>query len=201
MSKEEAQNVLNSLNPFFNKTLVKSTIRRGITFEKGIYFWFADEYALRRLNIPLEPLYQIFKNTECLYLIYIGIGPKSPNTKQILKERICKCHLGNGIRQSTLRQSISALLEHNPFNSRVGKDMKIFLEPTLESEITNLINEHFSVGFIKHNEPWEIEKGFIQTYEPPINLDGNRLGWFYDTMKRKRDNHREFGKANVRCSF
>jgi hypothetical protein len=184
---------------FFFKPLDKKTIRKDINFKAGVYFWFTDEQALKKLKIEKNGnLFQIVRENEPLFLIYIGIGPSNGEVKrQFLKDRITNCHLGKLINKSTFRQSISALLEHKPFNKKIGKNIKIFVESGSESDISDLIKSSFSLAIIQHSEPWTIEKGLIQTYKPPINLAGNEAGWFYDRMKEKRDKHRELGKVNL----
>ena len=184
---------------FFCNPIDKGTIRNKINFKAGVYFWFTNEESLKKLDIPIcDKLFRIEGCNKPLYLIYIGIGPSNKNSKQFLKKRIASNHLGNKICNSTLRQSISALIGHTPSNKKVGKNMKIFVERDLEKEITDLITNTFSFGVIEHNEPWTIENKFIQTYQPPINLAGNQNGWFYSSMKERRDIHRERGKTDVR---
>jgi hypothetical protein len=184
---------------FFCNPIDKRTIRNGINFKAGVYFWFTNGQSLEKLKIPIsDKLFRIERDNKPLYLIYIGIGPSNENSKQVLKKRIASNHLGNKICNSTLRQSISALIGHKPFNKKVGKNMKIFVESDSEREITDLITNTFSFGVLEHNAPWTIENKFIQTYEPPINLAGNQNGWFYISMKKRRDIHRERGKKNVR---
>jgi hypothetical protein len=185
---------------FFEPILDKAVIRNNISFQSGIYFWFVNEASLNRLKIPMSSnLYWIYKNNQNFYLIYIGIGPSNQNVRrQFLKDRITKCHLGKYINQSTLRQSISALLEHKPYNKMVGQNMKIFIEPDLESEITDFIINGLSIGVLKHDEPWTIEGEFIQNYNPPINLRGNQNGWFFNEMSLKRANHRAIGAEDIR---
>ncbi len=187
---------------FFEPILDKAVIRNNIDFQKGIYFWFVNEASLNRLNIPINSnLHWVYRNNQTLYLIYIGIGPSNQNVRrQFLKDRITKCHLGKHINQSTLRQSISALLEHRPYNKMVGQNMKIFIEKDLESEITDFISNGFSLGVLGHDEPWSIEGEFIHNYNPPINLSGNQNGWFYNEMSLRRATHRAIGAEDIRES-
>lgn len=185
---------------FFEPLLDKRNIRSGIDFKRGVYFWFANEKSLSVLQIPLcSNLYWISKSNQKFYLIYIGIGPSNQNVrKQFLKDRITKCHLGKHISRSTLRQSISALLGHRPYNKQVGKNTKIFIEPGLEREISDLISSGLSIGVLKHLEPWTIEGKYLQDFNPPLNLRGNQNGWFFNELTQKRKVHREIGERNFR---
>jgi hypothetical protein len=206
------------LDLIISTPVTKKAVRDNIQKTHGVYFWFANQHALQSLGIPATApqLYtldagslhlvggnQIVVNngilSEPYYLVYIGLGPSSVKVKkQFLKQRIANCHLGNYITNSTFRQSLSSLLEHNPFLHQVGQRMKIFVDHQDEHEITQLITNNFVLGVKYDNAPWLIEGGLIAEHEPPINLQGNGNGWFHGNMQATRANHRALAALDVR---
>ncbi len=175
---------------FFSRPSDKSFIRKQIDFKRGVYFWFCDENALTSLKIPISKKLHSFElDGQTHYLLYIGIGPRNEFVKtQFLKDRLTKCHLGKRINQSTLRQSISALLGYHAYKKVVGKKgkKKVFIEKDDEYSLSKFMVEHFSIGIIRNEEPWEVEDELITQYSPPINLDGNQSGWYFPCMSYAR---------------
>jgi hypothetical protein len=70
--------------------------------------------------------------------------------------------------------------------------------PRFSCVITDFITNEFSIGVLRHDEPWTIEGDFIQNYNPPINLRGNQNGWFFNEMILRRAVHREIGTRDIR---
>ena len=86
---------------------------------------------------------------------------------------------------------------HNPYFKKSGKKNKIYIKDVEEEEITNFIKKHFVLGVLYHNTPWDIEKDFIEKYNPPLNLKHNINGWFYDNMSASRKKHIESAENNI----
>ena len=168
-----------------------NNIRNQIQFESGIYYWFADEVLLRLLGIPNNnSLYSINRNGKSFFLLYIGIGPRDANTtKQFIKDRITKCHLGEKITNSTLRLSLSSMI-NKQFYKRVSgskNKIKFYLLNKDEKHLTNIMMSHMLVSVYRHTAPWTVEQNLIQTHQPPINITHNTNGWFYSTIKSIRN--------------
>jgi len=191
------------LDLIFSKPVTKDLVKKEkelVDNTRGVYFWFADQEALEKLGISsFDPrLYTYNVETNLYYLVYIGIGPRDDNTKkQFLRKRIVDCHLGNKICNSTFRQSLSALLEHEPQSKQSGQRSKICIPIDKELEVTSLITTNFALGVQYHKTPWDIENYFIENYQPPINLKGNKDGWFFKVMDKVRTTHRESAKNNI----
>jgi hypothetical protein len=170
------------------KGINRPTFRQTITFNKGIYFWFATFEALEKMGITKiknwqEEIYQ--KNDH--YLVYIGIGPRNENTKkQFLPQRIANCHFGNKITNSTFRLSIASVLSKEGFTKEVGENLKYFIDNNEEAAISKFLENNFCVGLIDDKAPWLKEKPLIHKFQPPLNLQHNAAGWFYKTMNQSR---------------
>jgi hypothetical protein len=187
-----------SFNTFLDlKTISRKSIKNLITFKKGIYFWFASFDAIQKMGITNVNNWQkeIYGERE-YYLIYIGIGPRDENTrKQFLPQRITNCHLGNKITNSTFRLSIASILGMEGFTKQVGKNLKYFLDDKDENDINEFIENNFCIGLINDPCPWLNEETYIHRFQPPLNLQHNTKGWFYNTMDQSRKTFQSNAKS------
>ena len=164
----------------------RKDLMEKIFFKKGVYYWFASDLALKKMNIDSasEKLHKHVINDQEYCLVYIGIGPRNAQTKaQFIGQRIVNCHLGKKITNSTFRLSIATLLGEK---GCIGKNSKCYLLEEREIGLSNFIVEEFCVCLTKNEKPWENESNLINCLQPPLNLHHNKNGWNYETMKRKR---------------
>ena len=182
------------------KTMNRKNLRSSINFKKGIYYWFASTTALSKLRIDITPEH-LFKYTimgQDYYLVYIGIGPRSDQTKkQFIKQRIVNCHLGKNITNSTFRLSVASLLINEGYSKQSGKNLKFYLAKECEISLSSFIENEFCVCINEHESPWEIESNLIQYYEPPLNLEHNQNGWNYSNMKEVRGEFQRLARATT----
>lgn len=158
----------------------------------GIYFWFAKEYQLQQLNItPIEKLSFVTINNEKYFLIYIGIAPENERSKTQLKTRVMQNHMDGNISSSTFRYAIASLLKIQFYCTGEGKNKSYKINN--EDDLTDFIKT-LQVGFFHHEQPWEIEKDLILSFEPPINIEHNKKGWFCKSMRGTRKTSRDTSK-------
>jgi len=162
----------------------------------GVYFWWTDEDGLRLLNIPIsKKLNYTIKESKRYYLCYIGIGPMDENSKQPLFDRISTSHFGKRIYASTLRYSVASLLKLQFYVKPKTKGKAYSILEKDEEYITSILQKHFILSAIAHSAPWDVEVANIQNFEPPLNIDDNRAGWYYKKIVGARANSRKAALA------
>lgn len=132
---------------------------------KGIYYWYSDYEGIQKLGISNHKEFARIVsrkvNSIDYYLIYIGIGPVSINSKSTLKDRLIT-HITSNISSSTFRYSLGALLNMKYYQEAQKKGKGKF---------------HISI---------EDEHKIILINNPPLNIHHNKNGWYYCEIKIKR---------------
>lgn len=148
----------------------------------GIYGWWFDE------ALPEVPRDGCFK-LDGKNLLYVGISPSSlkyANSGRTLSGRI-KNHLSGNIGNSTLRLSLSALLQKEfQFQFwRAGKKARMTCEN--EGKLTEWIFDNAKVSVAEYSMPWQLEGEIIQRGPTlPLNLKDNRRNPFEPTLSDLR---------------
>lgn len=173
-------------------------IKKSDLPDKGIYYWYSDYNGVRKLGITKDLNFKqiVCKKTGTItdYLIYIGIGPVSMNSKSTLKKRLIK-HIDSNIYSSTFRYSIGALLGIKyEYKLNKGGVRKYFTSDQNECIISQFITEHLTVKISDDKNPWDKEKELISKNMPPLNIHHNNDGWFLTEMKNKR----EMARGNIK---
>lgn len=176
-----------------HQTFLVNNITTGMIPDCGVYFWWVNEDGLKRLGIPSsQNLYYIRHYQVKYYLSYIGIGPRDRNSNQLLPVRIMGKHLGKRIKDSTLRYAIASIFKYQFYRklNRKGK-FDYYTDSLSESKITSFLRKHFLISVLSDIEPWQMEKGLIQQYSPPLNIEHNKNGWYCTLIKQSRMNSRD----------
>ena len=154
----------------------KKQLKNIISFQRGIYFWFASLKAIQAMNLhgDIGKLHSHRFNNSVYYLVYIGIGPqKEYNKTQFIKERIINKHLGNSIATSTFRFALASILELQAYAKKTDKKVKYSLDRNGGEILNDFLKNEFCIGITKHDMPWNDEARIIQSFEPPLNSDDN----------------------------
>lgn len=171
----------------------KSELKKQISFQRGVYYWFASQKATKKMNLQGEmtKLHSHNFNNHVYYLVYIGIGPRNEyNKTQFIKERIVNKHLGNNISTSTLRFAIASTLELQAYIKKNRRGLEYCLEDDSEQILNDFLKNEFCIGICKHDTPWDVEATTIQSYEPPLNSADNKNGWNYRNLSECRKKFR-----------
>ena len=122
-----------------------------------------------------------------LTLLYVGISPKDNSSKENLRKRITNHYKGNA-NGSTLRLTLGVLLaEKSGFPlRRVGSGNKMTFTHIGEQWLHRWMEKNAFVCWVKHPEPWVLEKDLLKTLSCPLNIQGNKDHLFADKMSGMR---------------
>ena len=120
-------------------------------------------------------------------LLYAGISPATPNSRQTLHSRI-RYHFRGNAEGSTLRRTLGVLLQGTNGHAlrRVGSGQPITLTKEGEAWLSNWLAAHALVRWREHLAPWELEAELMRTYSLPLNIQGNDHHPFHSTLRRIR---------------
>lgn len=141
--------------------------------KQGIYAWYFTDVPG---SVPLENCHEI----ENKFLLYIGISPSNPNSKNNLRNRLNQ-HFNGNAASSTLRKSLGCLHEFQ----LIGDKNKKFSKED-EYKLSCWLSQNAFVKFIAVEHPWEYEKSLIQSQSLPLNLEYNQNHVFYIKLKNIR---------------
>lgn len=136
----------------------------------GLYGWWFDPVLP---DVPRDGC----REFEGKHLLYIGIAPpkkrplKSRATTPV-KSRLWRNHLRGSVRSSTLRLSLSALLQHQldlQFYRDAGN--RVCMVKENEEKLTAWIESHAGISVLHLDEPWNLEEMLIRNGPSlPLNL-------------------------------
>ncbi len=109
-------------------------------------------------------------------LLYVGISPKSPASRQNMRQRICYHFRGNA-EGSTLRLTLGVLLASKsdfPLR-RVGSGNRMTLTHLGEQWLDDWMQENARVCWVEHPEPWLLERKLLEGLSLPLNIQDNWL--------------------------
>lgn len=124
---------------------------------KGIYYWYSDYEGIQKLGISNHKEFARIVsrkvNSIDYYLIYIGIGPVSINSKSTLKDRLIT-HITSNISSSTFRYSLGALLNMKYYQEAQKKGKgKFHISIEDEHRISKFIIDHLTLEIKEHDNP------------------------------------------------
>lgn len=109
-------------------------------------------------------------------LLYVGISPKSPASRQSMRQRVCYHFRGNA-EGSTLRLTLGALLASRsdfPLR-RVGSGRRMTFTHLGEQWLDGWMADNARVCWVEHPEPWLLERQLLEKLSLPLNIQDNRL--------------------------
>ena len=178
----EQMNPINSLTKppiLYSRSAVLSNPSL-IPAERGAYAWFFEEKP------GVTPTDGCVTKGD-LTLLYIGISPKNDRSKENLRKRITYHFKGNA-EGSTLRLTLGVLLaEKSGFPlRRVGSGSRMTFTHIGEQWLDEWMEKNAFVCWVKHPEPWELEKDLLKTISCPLNIQGNKDHLFADRLSELR---------------
>ena len=147
---------------------------------RGIYGWFFRE-------IPPQVPVSGCKQFDELTLLYVGISPSRPTSRQSLRKRIRYHYQGNA-EGSTLRLTLGVLLvdDGGYLLRRVGTGKRMTFTHLGEQWLDRWMEANAFVAWIEHPEPWTVEAGVFASLSLPLNLQDNEHHAFYAVLSGKR---------------
>jgi hypothetical protein len=152
----------------------------GVPNEPGLYAWFCDSEALPDVT---------FESGAAEHrVIYVGIAPSRPGSRQTLRGRICGNHLRGNISGSTFRLSLAALLWQQEHWSLTRRGNRALLAPSANEALSAWQRRHLRVSWVGRRNPWDIESQVIKAMSPWLNLAENRqhaYGWTLSEARQR----------------
>lgn len=154
----------------------------GVPAEPGVYeWWLASSDALPEVPAyphPTEP---------GLRLLYVGIGPRDAASKETLRSRGLKKHVGSGLADSTFRRSLAALLwEEHGWTPRLTDAGRFKFSPEDDAGLRAWQERNLRLSWVHVERPWDVEDFAIGQLEPPFNLLDNDDHPFSEDMADAR---------------
>jgi hypothetical protein len=123
-------------------------------------------------------------------LVYVGIAPSRPGTRDNLKKRL-RQHFSGNAEGSTLRLTLGCILSESlGIELRATGSSGRLTFGTGEGSLSEWMREHARVAFVTCEEPWKVEEELIQNLDLPLNLRGNERNLFHPTLKAIRSEAR-----------
>lgn len=152
----------------------------GVPNEPGLYAWWLDRSSLAAL--PLQ------REANGRWLLYLGIAPSRPGTRQQLRGRVCGNHLRGNISGSTFRLSLAALLWQHEGWSLARRGNRALLTAEANAALSEWQRRHLRVAWVVQARPWEWESRIIKVMAPALNLAQNRndkYGWALSEARQR----------------
>jgi hypothetical protein len=131
----------------------------------GLYAWWA---ILDHLSDASPAIPSVLVGANGWSLLYVGIAPNSRRSRRNLALRIGHDHSRGTIGNSTLRQSLSALLRGGlALEPMAGYDRSRLVD---EAPLTSWMQKHCGLTFVAAAEPWRHEEAVLARLDPPLNI-------------------------------
>lgn len=162
----------------------------GIPARPGLYCW----WTLERDAVPGVRGQRIAGRDE--FLLYVGVSPNSPQSKQNLRSRV-GTHARGNIGASTFRFSLAALLWQEQKWRPLWRKDRPLLAPQDNEALTRWQALHLRIGWVVRPKPWLVEDAVIARLAPPINLAANTEHPLHRTMSAARGALRAHAKRTA----
>lgn len=163
----------------------------GLPKRHGFYAWWLVPGSLP--HVPRQPHP---RDDVDLDLLYVGIAPNSATSKQTLRSRVLKNHLGGNTGSSTFRLSLAAILmDSENFQPRMTTT-KYVLTRDDNHRLSDWQRSNLFLTWCERTEPWTVEGGVIATMQPPMNLADNSSHPFHRTMTAARRGFRDAARED-----
>lgn len=156
----------------------------GIPDKPGLYaWWLASRHALPAVQAhapahPTEP---------GLAALYVGVAPRDAASRETLRSRTLKKHVGSGLAASTFRRSLAALLwEKEGWTPRLTEKGRFKLSREDDAALRGWQERNLRLSWVPVERPRDTEDFAISELEPPFNLAGNLDHPFYEGMSNAR---------------
>ena len=146
----------------------------------GVYTWFFRDIPP---GVPTKGCVKWRGHT----LLYVGIAPRRPASRQTLFARIRNHYQGNA-EGSTLRLTLGCLLSEKLGIElrRVGSGKRMTFGMKGEDALSEWMGKNAFVTWVETAKPWELEEQLIRRLSLPLNLEKNEGHPFYPALAAKR---------------
>ena len=170
-----------------------------IPAENGIYAWYFKEIPNLKLfreyfNIDSSCLIEDTIKFEDYQLLYIGISPSNPQSKNNIRNRI-RSHMNSNASASTLRLTLGCLLREE-LNIQLKQIRNRYYFGEEENILSSWIERNAFVTFEPCHEPWIIEEEAIKQLNLPLNILDNEHNNFYNALKNIRKQAKNLARKN-----
>jgi len=143
----------------------------------GLYAWYFQEAPP---GVPLEGCVTRDGKT----LLYLGISPCRPESRQHLRKRIISHFRGNA-GSSTLRRTLGLLLADTSgfLLRRVGSGKRITLTHAGEQHLDEWMEANAFVCWVPRPTPWTAEAALVRAIPCPLNISANDHHPFASRLK------------------
>ena len=147
-----------------------SPVAGGLPTSAGFYAWWIAPGSIPGLPHRSHP------SADCdLDLLYVGIAPNSPTSKQTLRSRVVGNHLSGNTGSSTFRLSLASLLLDGEGFKPLATSTKYVLTREDNQRLSAWQRASLSLNWCEQAEPWAVEPAVIAAMQPPLNLAANRV--------------------------
>lgn len=164
----------------------------GVPAKRGLYAWWTTEPEALP-TVPIERTRAVISagaatdaDAERHWLLYVGIAPSRPYSKQTLRGRVCGNHLRGNISGSTFRLSLASLVWQQQGLALTHRGGRALLTPEANAALSDWQRRYLRVSWAEHTRPWDIEGQVIKAMAPPLNLADNRSHPFAWTLSEAR---------------
>ena len=126
----------------------------------GLYAWF---FVQPPPGVPTDGCVE----RDGLQLLYVGISPSRPNSRQSLRHRL-RTHYAGNAESSTLRLTLGCLL-----GLSLQRDGRSLTFGDGEATLSTWMERNARVSWVVHPRPWEVEHLLVAKFAPPLNIQGS----------------------------
>jgi hypothetical protein len=122
-----------------------------------------------------------------LGLFCVGISPRNQTSRQTVRRRVLRQHIGGNVGSSTFRYVLAALLlETLQLNPTLSGSDKPQLNKDENRRLRDWQQEHMRLTWVARSRPWEVEADVILQMRPPLNSATNVAHPFYPRARAAR---------------
>ena len=158
----------------------------------GFYAWWVRRGQLAGVPHVGHP------HDDDLALLYVGISPTRPSSRQTIRTRVVNNHLRGNTGASTFRFVLAALLVDELALTPLERGERVLLGGDDNARLSAWQRDNLLLTWCVREQPWQIELAVIARLRPPLNSAGNAGHPFYAEVQRARAAFRASARARER---
>lgn len=168
---------------------MKPEAEAGLPSAPGFYGWWIEEGTIA--GVPHHP----HPTRPNLGLLYVGISPKRPGSKGLIRSRVIDQHIRGNTSSSTFRYVLASLLLDELELTPRATAKKVVLDRDDNGRLRQWQFDHLRLTWQERERPWEIEDSVIALMRPPLNSAANQAHPFYPQVNSARAAFRLAGRG------
>lgn len=161
----------------------------GLPAKPGFYAWWVGRETI--VGVPHDP----HSTVPELGLLYVGISPKRPGSKGLIRSRVIDHHVRGNTASSTFRFALASLLLDELKLSPRATVKKVVLDRDDNRRLREWQFDHLSLTWCERERPWEVEDDVIALMQPPLNCAANESHPFYPHVSAAREAFRAAARS------